>query len=105
MRPDSPLRSRALIQVIVTVAIATTLVVIAETTQALWSTMSSLPSSPSAFSSPGSRRAARIALTHCPPAGNERLRRSLRFSSTSPMRGSPQVRYAATRAPSIRLTE
>jgi hypothetical protein len=36
MRPDSPLRSRALIQVIVTVAIATTLVVIAETTQALW---------------------------------------------------------------------
>ena len=36
MRPDSPLRSRALIQVIVTVTIATTLVVIAETTQALW---------------------------------------------------------------------
>jgi hypothetical protein len=36
MRPDSPLRSRALIQVIVTVAIATTLVGIAETTQALW---------------------------------------------------------------------
>jgi hypothetical protein len=36
MRPDSPLRSRALIQVIVTVAIATTLVVIAETTQTLW---------------------------------------------------------------------
>jgi uncharacterized membrane protein YcaP (DUF421 family) len=30
------MRSRALIQVIVTVAIATTLVVIAETTQALW---------------------------------------------------------------------
>jgi Flp pilus assembly protein TadB len=36
MRPDSPVRSRALIQVIVTVAIATTLVVIAETTQTLW---------------------------------------------------------------------
>ena len=36
MRPDSPVRTRALIQVIVTVAIATTLVVIAETTQALW---------------------------------------------------------------------
>jgi hypothetical protein len=36
MRPDSPVRSRALIQVIVTVAIATTLVVIAETTQNLW---------------------------------------------------------------------
>ena len=36
MRPNSPLRSRALIQVIVTVAIATTLVVIAEPTQALW---------------------------------------------------------------------
>jgi hypothetical protein len=30
------MRSRALIQVIVTVAIATTLVVIAETTQTLW---------------------------------------------------------------------
>ena len=36
MRPNSPRQSRALTQVIVTVAIATTLVVIAETTQALW---------------------------------------------------------------------
>jgi hypothetical protein len=36
MRPNSSIRSRALIQVIVTIAIATTLVVIAETTQTLW---------------------------------------------------------------------
>ena len=36
MRPNQPVRSRALIQVVVTIAIATTLVVIAETTQTLW---------------------------------------------------------------------
>ena len=36
MRPNQPVRSRALIQVLVTIAIATTLVVLAETTQTLW---------------------------------------------------------------------